>query len=62
LENQESLVIKIDTSIAKESGDCRKVGFFAIDVIFARVVLEGFSGNDKLGVRDNLMATTGLES
>ena len=53
-------MVKIDTAIAKESGDCREVGFFAIDVIFAGVVLESFSGNDELGVRDNLMAATGL--
>jgi hypothetical protein len=53
-------VVQIDAAIAKESGDCRKIGFFAIDVIFARVVFEGFSGDDKLRVRDNLMAATGL--
>ena len=60
LKNQESFVVKIDTAVAKESGDRCKVGFFAIDVIFAGVVLESFSGNDELGVRDNLMAATGL--
>jgi hypothetical protein len=43
LENQETLVIKIDAPIAEECRDCREVGFFSINVVFARVILESLS-------------------
>jgi hypothetical protein len=60
LKNQESLVVKIDAPIAKQSCNCCKVGFFSVDVVFARVVLEGFSGDNKLRIRNDFMATTRL--
>ncbi|KAI6768655.1 hypothetical protein HG531_010844 [Fusarium graminearum] len=40
LKNQETLVVQINAPIAEESCDCREVGFFSVDVVFARVVLE----------------------
>jgi hypothetical protein len=60
LKNQETLVVQIDAPIAEEGCDCREVGFFSIDVVFARVVLESLSRNDEFGLGDNLMATTRL--
>jgi hypothetical protein len=54
-------VVEIDTPIAKQSCNCCKVGFFSVDVVFARVVLEGFSGDNKLRLRDDFMTTARLK-
>lgn len=53
-------MVKVDASVTEQGCDSRKVGFFAVDVVFARVVLESLSGDDEFGVRDNLVATTRL--
>lgn len=54
-------MVKIDTPIAKQSCNCCEVGFFSVDVVFARVVLEGFSGDNELRFGDDFMTTARLK-
>lgn len=54
-------MVKVNTSVAEKRGDCGEVGLFAVDVVFAGVVLEGFTRDDELGIGDNGVTATGLK-
>lgn len=53
-------MVKVDAPVTKQCGDGCKIGLFSVDIVFARIILEGLSRNDKLGVGDDFGSTTGL--
>jgi hypothetical protein len=53
-------VVKINTTIPQQCGDSCVVGSLAIDIVTAGIVLEGFAGNDEIGVGYYFVATAGL--
>lgn len=63
LKNQESLVIKVDTTSFEQSRDLAVVGRATVDRVLARVVAVSGSGHDQLGVGHDLelIATSRLQ-
>jgi hypothetical protein len=62
LEDQETLVVEIDASVAEKRGDSGKVGFLAIDVVLARVVPECLSRDDEARVGNDFGGKPGLRA
>ncbi len=53
-------MVKVNTTFFQQCGNCGKVGFSTIDVIFAGVVFEGSSRYDQGRVRNNFVLSIGL--
>jgi hypothetical protein len=60
LQDEETLVVQIYTPVLEKCGDCGEVGGLAVDIVGARVVLEGSAGDDEVRVGKDFGGTTRL--
>lgn len=53
-------MVKVNTAVPQQGGDNGVCGCLAVDIVAAGIVLEGFTRNDEIRIRDYFVATPRL--
>lgn len=55
-------MVEVNAAIFQQAGDSCEIGLFAVNIVLARVILEGLARNYEIGVGDDLTAASGLDA